>query len=130
MDFSEEVFNISDDEGFNHVALKIFRYQYGFNKIYREFTGSLGRSATGIKNYRQIPFMPVEFFKNHTILTGDDHPSKIFLSSGTTGMVQSRHNVTDLGIYEESLLRGFELFYGPPADYLFLGRSEEHTSEL
>jgi hypothetical protein len=44
-------------------------------------------------------------------------PEKIFLSSGTTGMERSRHSILDLSVYDESLLKGFTLFYGNPDTY-------------
>src|ERR1039458_2198010 len=98
MDFAREVFSIRNEEKFNTIALKIFNHQFNFNKIYREFIDSAGISVTGITDFRDIPFMPVEFFKTHTIITGDDITGKIFLSSGTTGTVQSRHMITGLAV--------------------------------
>jgi hypothetical protein len=121
MDFGKEVFSISNEEGFNTAALKIFSYQYKFNKIYREYIDSAGIKVAGISNWQAIPFMPIEFFKTHSIVCGDDVPEKIFLSSGTTGTIQSRHIIRDLSIYEQSLLRGFNMFYGSPADYHIFG---------
>ncbi len=121
MDFAQEVFNINDDERFNTIALKIFGYQLQFNKIYREYIESAGISVNRISNWQKIPFMPIEFFKTHTIICGVDIPRKIFLSSGTTGIIPSRHKIEDLTVYDESLLRGFEIFYGSPADYHILG---------
>ena len=47
-------------------------------------------------------------------------PELIFESSGTTGDTPSRHYVADASIYEQSLLRGFEAFYGNPANYTIL----------
>jgi hypothetical protein len=65
--------------------------------------------------------MPIEFFKTHNILCGDQVFGKIFLSSGTTGTIRSQHKITDLNVYKESLLRGFEIFYGSPVDYHIFG---------
>ncbi|MCK7538201.1 MAG: hypothetical protein MZV63_48245 [Marinilabiliales bacterium] len=39
--------------------------------------------------------MPVSFFRDHLIMTGGGDPEKVFLSSGTTGMRQSRHAVKE-----------------------------------
>lgn len=121
MDFREDVFNISDEKNFNGVALKIFAYQFQFNKIYHDFIKSAGISVSGIADWREIPFMPVEFFKTHTILSGDDAGGKIFVSSGTTGTIPSRHKIRDLTVYKESIIRGFKIFYGDPADYHIFG---------
>lgn len=46
---------------------------------------------------------------------------RIFLSSGTTGMKQSRHHVMYPEIYDESLERTFRHFYGDPAQYAIMG---------
>jgi hypothetical protein len=121
MDLTREVFSIRNEEEFNAIALKIFRYQLEFNKIYRQFIESAGISIRSTTDYREIPFMPIEFFRNHDIICGETSGGKTFLSSGTTGSVQSRHNVLDINVYEISLLRGFELFYGPPSAYHILG---------
>ncbi|MEO6849860.1 MAG: acyl transferase, partial [Mucilaginibacter sp.] len=43
-----------------------------------------------------------------------------FTSSGTTGMFNSRHLVTDLIWYEESFRKAFELFYGDIEDHCIL----------
>lgn len=134
VDFAKEVFSISNEERFNKVALKIFGYQFQFNKIYHEFIESAGRSVSSITNWKEIPFMPIEFFKTHNILSGDEVPGKIFVSSGTTETVRSRHKIPDLTVYKESLSRGFGLFYGSPADYHILGLlpspSENQESSL
>ena len=44
----------------------------------------------------------------------------VFSSSGTTGQVQSKHLVTDLGLYEESFNSAFQQFYGDPKDSCIL----------
>ena len=57
-----------------------------------------------------IPFLPVEFFRNHKIITGDRSVEMIFESSGTSGTIPGKHFVTDLKIYEESFLKSFHDF--------------------
>jgi phenylacetate-coenzyme A ligase PaaK-like adenylate-forming protein len=43
-----------------------------------------------------------------------------FSSSGTTGMITSKHLVTDVSLYEESYRKGFAEFYGNIEDYAIL----------
>jgi phenylacetate-coenzyme A ligase PaaK-like adenylate-forming protein len=43
-----------------------------------------------------------------------------FTSSGTTGMITSKHLVTDITLYEESYRKGFSEFYGNIEDYVVL----------
>jgi len=45
---------------------------------------------------------------------------EVFSSSGTTGSVTSQHFVTDISLYEESYLKGFNYFYGDIKEYTVL----------
>jgi phenylacetate-coenzyme A ligase PaaK-like adenylate-forming protein len=116
----KRVFTIDSEKSFTETALAVFRYQYENNSIYREFTDLLGNDYREVDSLNKIPFIPIEFFKSHRIVTGTDAEKKVFESSGTTEIgVKSRHYVTDILLYEESFIRGFRYFYGDPADYLF-----------
>jgi hypothetical protein len=72
----------------------------------------LGINISTVDTLTQIPYLPISFFKTHAVLSSKDKPEIIFSSSGTTGMVQSRHLVTDVGLYEQSFNKAFEQFYG------------------
>jgi len=63
-----------------------------------------------ISQVEDIPFLPIEFFKTHDVVCGNVPPQAIFRSSGTTGMIRSRHLVSDLGVYRQSFIRGFDDF--------------------
>ena len=115
-----DIFNISAVRKFETEALKIFRQQAKNNKVYKQFLDLLKIDPAIINKVDNIPFLPVEFFKSHKILSSSDKVERIFSSSGTTGAVQSQHFVTDLRIYEESFSRGFEYFYGSIEDYTIL----------
>lgn len=54
------------------------------------------------------------------MLAEGENAAMVFESSGTTGSVTSRHYVADLDVYEQSFVKGFELFYGPVSDYTIL----------
>jgi phenylacetate-coenzyme A ligase PaaK-like adenylate-forming protein len=120
-DLKKSVFQSGDLVHFNETALRIFHYQYLNNEIYRTFCDLLGKGPDLVSRLEDIPFLPISFFKDHQIVTGPaDKIQKVFISSGTTGMVPSRHFVTDLKVYEQSFSMGFEYFYGPVQDYCFL----------
>ncbi len=102
------------------MALEVFRYQYGHNAVYRQYVDYLGCNPNRIDHYLQIPFLPIDFFKSHTIVSGDFAPAVTFTSSGTTGMSFSKHLVADLSVYEKSFTSGFNLFFGPPSQYVIL----------
>jgi len=116
-----KVFDIHSESDFNSFALKIFEFQYYNCDVYRKFADNLSFSPGSIKEYSQIPFLPVEFFKSHEVLSCQKtETAKIFTSSTTTSQTPSRHIVNDIRVYEESFLKGFELFYGEPNKYCIL----------
>lgn len=109
-----------NDGNFEATALQVFAYQYQALPIYRQFCTLLNRTPENVKSLVDIPFLPVEFFKNHTVLAEGKNAAIVFESSGTTGSVTSRHYVADLNVYEQSFVKAFELFYGPVSDYVIL----------
>ena len=115
--FRNRIFSINDDADFSGIAIDVFSHQYKNNTVYRSFIDNLGKDPGSIKNQREIPFLPVEFFRDHPIISGRVEVEMIFESSGTAGMVPGRHFVKDLSLYEESFFKGFELFYGDPRTY-------------
>ena len=115
-----EIFNLSDPIDFNKVALKTFHHQAINNRVYKDFLHLLGVETKTISSIENIPFLPIEFFKIHDVICSAKPVEQTFLSSGTSGMTQSRHLVTDLSVYEESFLRGFEYFYGPAQNFTIL----------
>ena len=80
-----------------------------------------------VDSLHKIPFLPVEFFRNHKIVTGDYPVEMIFESSGTTGTIPGKHFVSDLRLYEESFLKSFRLFYGDPEEYLIAALLPSYT---
>jgi hypothetical protein len=88
--------------------------------VYREFCNFLKTDVQKVKSIEQIPFLPIQFFKSHSVISSTNPIETTFTSSGTTGMITSKHLVTDLGIYEESYRKGFSQFYGNIEDYVIL----------
>jgi phenylacetate-coenzyme A ligase PaaK-like adenylate-forming protein len=102
------------------MALKVFRFQYENNLVYREFCDFLKTDVQKVKTIQQIPFLPIQFFKSHEVVSNSNPIQTTFTSSGTTGMVTSKHLVTDVSIYEESYRKGFSQFYGNIENYVVL----------
>jgi phenylacetate-coenzyme A ligase PaaK-like adenylate-forming protein len=115
-----DIFTISNQKQFDKIALKVFRFQYENNLVYREFCDFLKTDVQKVKSIEQIPFLPIQFFKSHSVISSTNPIETTFTSSGTTGMITSKHLVTDLGIYEESYRKGFSQFYGNIEDYVVL----------
>ena len=104
------------------MALEVFRHQAVNCNIYARFVSLLGIDYLRIESINDIPFLPVEFFKNHTISsTATNAQTTVFTSSSTTGTGESKHFVTDMAVYEQSFIKAFELFYGAVSDWCILG---------
>ena len=116
----EQIFNIQNEDDFKTCALKVFKHQFENNAVYRSFCDLLYIHPSDIKELKEIPFLPIQFFKSHQILSSKESVQEIFTSSGTTGRVTSKHLVTDISWYEKSYLKGFEYFYGNIEDYTIL----------
>jgi len=117
---ASDIFSISNNKQFEKIALKVFRFQYDNNSVYREFCQFLNVEKQQVKSLQQIPFLPIQFFKSHEVLSSTEKIQETFTSSGTTGMSTSRHFVTDITLYEESYRKGFAQFYGNIENYAVL----------
>jgi hypothetical protein len=88
--------------------------------VYRDYLSAMRVDPATVKEVAQIPFLPIEFFKSHTILTEGAEAEVVFESSGTTGTTPSRHHVADASLYRKSFTTGFQQFYGAPEKYCIL----------
>ena len=116
----EDIFKITSELEFNTLALRVFKFQYEANAVYQKFCKLLDKHPSNVNSLRDIPFIPIEFFKSHDILSSKEPIVKTFTSSGTTGSQTSKHFITDLTIYEDSFNIAFQEFYGNPEDYAIL----------
>jgi len=123
----DSIFNIKTEDDFWELTLRTFNYQSVNNQVYKEFVTILGGYRSLVKTASDIPFLPVEFFRNHKIITGERPVEMIFESSGTTGVSLGRHYVGDLSLYKESFLKAFRLFYGDPGEYLIAALLPSYT---
>ncbi len=115
-----QVFGISNEQKFIQTALQVFNYQARNCKVYSEFISGLNIDTAAVQRIDQIPFLPIEFFKSQEVVSSDAATEVIFSSSGTTGMITSRHLVTDVNWYTQSFRNAFKLFYGDVAGYVVL----------
>lgn len=116
----QQVFSINNGQAFNDTALQIFRHQAENCRVYHDFISGLNIDPAKVQTIWQIPFLPVEFFKSHPVVSSNADAGVTFTSSGTTGMITSRHLVTDVSWYTESFRSAFKLFYGNIEDYTIL----------
>lgn len=117
---SSKIFNIEGEQEFIETSLEVFAYQYQNNAVYRQFCDLLHRNPANVETLNEIPFLPIEFFKTHRVVSGRQEPEITFTSSGTTGSQTSKHFVTDIRVYEESFRKAFIQFYGDPKELVIL----------
>lgn len=115
--YLDSIFKNSKAENFINYA---FNFNYNNCKLYRDYCNSINKETTNTNKLTDIPFLPIEFFKNHKIKTDYGKASRIFVSSGTTGK-KSKHYVQDLKVYDQSLLYSFKYAFGDPKNFHFLG---------
>ncbi len=125
--YKERLFNIATEEEFRKTTLEAFAYQFANNKVYRDFVSLLGKGTGMVADTRDIPFMPVEFFRNHRIISGEGAVETIFESSSTTSSLPGKHYVTDAGALRNEffewiqtfLRRSVRLSYLRPAPFVY-----------
>lgn len=115
------IFNTLTDRQFSELCIELFNFQYENNKVYRQWANLLKTDPKSVRSVGQIPFLPIEFFKNFKVVASDITPATVeFTSSSTTSQTPSTHYVNKVSVYEESFLKCFNMFYGNPADYCIL----------
>ena len=126
------IFSLTDN-GFDNLANEVFQFQYQHNKVYAKWcdllkvnsqwsiVNSENREPRTQNTELNFPFLPISFFKSHTVTTTLFEPQQIFESSGTTQTINSKHLVKDISIYQQSFIKAFELFYGDITDWCIIG---------
>lgn len=110
--FQNSLSKISESSFDNH-AIELFKYQAINNHVYNQYLNSLSINPENIKKVSQIPFLPIEFFKSHTIKTNEWKSQIVFESSGTTQIKPSQHHIQDVDFYHLQAKHLFESSFGP-----------------
>jgi phenylacetate-coenzyme A ligase PaaK-like adenylate-forming protein len=117
--FDSKIVNVQNEAEFQDLALEIFDFQKSNCSIYNDYVRLLGRENS--KSISEIPFLPIQFFKSHEVLSKPKTGYEtLFLSSGTGLIGRSRHLVSDVSIYEQSFRRAYELQFGDPKKQVIL----------
>ncbi len=129
------VHKVSNYTDFSSLALEVFEFQYKHNEIYQKYCVETGRDRAKVNSVKEIPFLPIEFFKTHNVTSVQESEiEKTFCSSGTTDAVKSKHLVANLDFYKSNSLKIFSSFYDHPSEYVFLsllpGYLERNDSSL
>jgi hypothetical protein len=109
----------ANDGTFDQIALQLFHFQAEHNPVYNEYLSNLGASPDHITSLKEVPFLPISFFKTRSVKTGIWNEDVVFTSSGTTASTTSRHAARK-DFYHSNAVRCFSHFFGDPAGYSFL----------
>lgn len=116
---AQKVFT-TNNANFEKTVWQVFKFQAQNCTVYKNYIEALGINPNGLQHIHQIPFLPIAFFKTHSIIAQGMPVQQTFLSSSTTGTGQSNHHVADIEIYHQAFTQGFWQFYGNPAEYCIL----------
>ncbi len=105
---------------FDRLALNVFNYQSTYNPLYKRYLELLKKDKKTVQQLADIPFLPIQLFKNHIIKTGDWRAEVVYTSSGTTGQTSSKHQVYNKAFYLNNAVRCFQSRYGDIGDYCVL----------
>lgn len=115
--FSEGLDFISEAD-FESRALELFHFQARENEIYKNYLNARKININSVQRIDQIPFLPIRFFKDFEVVTGSrgQFPD-FFSSSGTTGMITSKHYIWSEQWYLSHAQNIFESSFGSIEDY-------------
>ena len=109
--------HVLKDSSFEKLAIKTFRFQAEYNTIYKTFVDLLKINPASISDFKDIPFLPVEAFRDHNVTTGEFAPEIIYRSSGTTNLGRrSEHRVRTVDWYNEVSSRIYSSLVCPVND--------------
>lgn len=114
----DTLFSVDSEKSFDDLALTLYSYHREHNPTYKTFLNLFCTHLTP-QNWREIPCMPVSFFKTHNLYIPQQQPEVTFRSSGTTGANTSRHHVSQINDYHDVCEKGFEGVYGSLNQYAF-----------
>ena len=118
--FSERLLKV-ETENFKEMALELFEYQVENNPIYKKYIQARRANDKKIQELKEIPFLPIRFFKDQVVYSGKiADRSKFYSSSGTSGTQTSKHYFWSESFYHQHALKIFESQYGSISGYHIL----------
>lgn len=114
----QAIFSIKDEVQFEKEAISIFHFQRENCLVYKEYVSLLNRPEPTC--LAEIPFLPISFFRTHSVIAKNKIPEIVFKSSGTTDSERSQHLVCEVEIYKTSFLKSYTEFIGNPEEQVIL----------
>lgn len=107
-----------DDIKFQSLALNLFRYQFQHNSAYKKYCQTKRKTPLTVKNWRQIPPMPIQGFKELTLTCEPPAEAEaIFMTSGTTNPnAKGRNYHPTLAVWDASMKQPFKHYVLPDVE--------------
>lgn len=104
-----------DEAVFTDLALRLFDYQFRYDRPYAAYCSALGVSpAAPPRSWYDIPAVPAAAFKDATLATFDPAGAALaFDTSGTTAGRAGRHFFETAALYDAVLVAAFDRFMLP-----------------
>lgn len=107
-----------DRDSFEDLALDLFRFQSTENEVYKAYLKARKIDAGQVRSLEAIPFLPIRFFKDFSVVCGEETDySSFYSSSGTTGAITSKHLIWSESWYLRHAQRIFEGQFGSLRDF-------------
>lgn len=128
----EAILNLKTEQ-FENLAMEVFQYQSDNCEVYKKYLNLLGTDLTKIKKVKDIPYLPIEFFKNFQITCSNNTPEIVFESSSTSGLGVSKHYVKSKDWYTKLFTNSFQSLLGDASQFCHLALlpsylEREHSS--
>jgi hypothetical protein len=105
---------------FGEVALALFARQYERCAPYRRYCDARGKTPATVRDWREIPHLPVTAFKHARIYSGAGEPAHYFQTSGTTEgpALRGRHYFESLELYRACSRPVFKRYVLPDVEQI------------
>lgn len=114
------VIRAADPAAFAELACEIHRFQRRFNEPYDRYCRGRG-TPVSVGSWREIPAVPQAAFKAVPLRAfSRERTAVAFHTSGTTGEGYGIHEFCSLRLYDEAILRGWDLLGLPALPQLIL----------
>ncbi|MFM2250874.1 MAG: hypothetical protein RLZZ358_1801 [Bacteroidota bacterium] len=115
--FSKRLETLTLDQ-FDDFTLELAQFQAQHNPIYAAYLKARKIQPTSIQRVEDIPFLPIQFFKDSLVYCGNpESATQTYSSSGTTGVITSKHLLWSEEFYLNHAQQLFEQAYGPLSDF-------------
>jgi phenylacetate-coenzyme A ligase PaaK-like adenylate-forming protein len=115
---SIDTWDLELENAYNETALRLFSYQFKLNAPYRKYCQARRKSPLTVSNWRDIPPIPIQAFKELTLSCEPENEAEaVFMTSGTTNADKKGRNYhPTLQVWDASMAASFKHFVMPDCE--------------